>query len=81
MTSVSKRKSNDVQQFNLFCILDEADFNWEAKPNRFFFNVESSGALKPENIVLNGIQGLRNKLSNLQTQLSHEGQHDALVIQ
>ncbi|KAG5676041.1 hypothetical protein PVAND_005896 [Polypedilum vanderplanki] len=50
----------------------EAKYNWEAKPNKFFFNVESSGALKPENIVLMGVQVLKNKLSNLQTQLSQE---------
>jgi DNA-directed RNA polymerase II subunit RPB3 len=44
--------------------------------------VESSGALKPENIVLMGVQVLKNKLSNLQTQLSHEtnAQTNALAI-
>lgn len=61
-------------------ILDEAPFNWEAKPNKYYFNVESSGALKPENIVMMGIAALKNKLSNLQTQLSHEVQSDALSI-
>lgn len=59
---------------------DEAEYNWEAKPNKFFFNVESAGALKPENIVLMGVQVLKNKLSNLQTQLSHETQTNALAI-
>ena len=63
-----------------FALTDEADYNWEAKPNKFFFNVESAGALKPENIVLMGVQVLKNKLSNLQTQLSHETQNDALAI-
>uniref|UniRef100_A0A6B2EJ46 DNA-directed RNA polymerase II subunit RPB3 n=1 Tax=Phlebotomus kandelakii TaxID=1109342 RepID=A0A6B2EJ46_9DIPT len=58
----------------------EADFNWEAKPNKFFFNVESSGALKPENIVMMGVQVLKNKLSNLQTQLSHEIENDTLAF-
>uniref|UniRef100_A0A336K459 DNA-directed RNA polymerase II subunit RPB3 n=1 Tax=Culicoides sonorensis TaxID=179676 RepID=A0A336K459_CULSO len=58
----------------------EAEYNWEAKPNKFFFNVESSGALKPEHIVMMGVQVLKNKLSNLQTQLSHETQQDALAI-
>lgn len=61
-------------------VSDEADYNWEAKPNKFFFNVESSGALRPENIVMMGVQVLKNKLSNLQTQLSHEPQNDALAI-
>lgn len=63
-----------------FCPSVEADYNWEAKPNKFFFNVESAGALKPENIVLMGVQVLKNKLSNLQTQLSHETQTNALAI-
>lgn len=64
---------------NIF-ILDEANFNWESKPNKFYFNVESSGALKPENIVIMGVASLKDKLSNLQTQLSHELQTDALAI-
>ncbi|XP_037935549.1 DNA-directed RNA polymerase II subunit RPB3 [Teleopsis dalmanni] len=58
----------------------EATYSWEAVPNKFFYNVESSGALKPENIVLMGVQVLKNKLSNLQTQLSHETQNDALAV-
>ncbi|KAL7297148.1 DNA-directed RNA polymerase II subunit RPB3 [Trichogramma pretiosum] len=58
----------------------EAPFNWESKPNKYYFNVEGSGALKPENIVLMGVSALKNKLSNLQTQLSHEVQNDALSI-
>lgn len=66
--------------YNKFSV--EAEYNWEAKPNKFFFNVESSGALRPENIVLMGVKVLKNKLSNLQTQLSHElTTNDALVIQ
>jgi len=64
----------------LFVVTDEAPYTWEAKPNKFFFNVESSGALHPENIVMMGVAVLKNKLSNLQTQLSHELQHDALTI-
>lgn len=64
----------------MFFVSVEAPFNWEAKPNKFFFNVESAGALKPENIVVMGVQVLKNKLSNLQTQLSHESQNDALLV-
>ncbi|XP_034231664.1 DNA-directed RNA polymerase II subunit RPB3 [Thrips palmi] len=58
----------------------EAPFNWEAKPNKFFYNVESCGSLKPENIVTMGVAVLKNKLSNLQTQLAHEV-HEPLAIQ
>ena len=63
----------------IFCLV-EAAYNWEARPNKFFFNVESAGALKPDNIVTMGVAMLKDKLSNLQTQLSHELQTDALAI-
>lgn len=58
----------------------EADFIVEGKPNKFYFNVESSGALKPETIVLSGLNVLKKKLSDLQTQLSHEVPCDSLAI-
>lgn len=71
---------NFIKKKLLLFKIDEAPFNWEAKPNKYYYNVESSGALKPENIVIMGVTALKNKLSNLQTQLSHEGQSDALSI-
>ncbi|KAG8183099.1 hypothetical protein JTE90_019983 [Oedothorax gibbosus] len=58
----------------------EADYEMDGKPNKFFYNVESCGAIRPENIVLTGLQVLKKKLSDLQTQLSHEMQTDALSI-
>lgn len=58
----------------------EAEYIPDGKPNKFFYNVESCGALKPETIVLTGLQILKKKLSDLQTQLSHEMQSDALSI-
>ncbi|XP_046385040.1 DNA-directed RNA polymerase II subunit RPB3 [Ischnura elegans] len=58
----------------------QAPYTWEAKPNKFFFNVESCGSLRPENIVMMGVLVLKNKLSNLQTQLSQELQNDPLTI-
>ncbi|XP_067127675.1 DNA-directed RNA polymerase II subunit RPB3 [Centruroides vittatus] len=58
----------------------ESDFICEGKPDKFYFNVESSGTLRPENIVLSGLNIMKKKLSDLQTQLSHEMQHDALAI-
>uniref|UniRef100_H3A3E4 DNA-directed RNA polymerase II subunit RPB3 n=1 Tax=Latimeria chalumnae TaxID=7897 RepID=H3A3E4_LATCH len=47
---------------------------------RFYFNVESCGSLRPETIVLSALSGLKKKLSDLQTQLSHEIQSDVLTI-
>ncbi len=51
-----------------------------SKPNKFYLTVESCGSLKPENIVIMGVNALKKKLSDLQTQLSHEMQNDALNI-
>lgn len=81
--SISSNKDPKFFYNYTYCniyVSDQAAFNWEAKPNKYYFNVESSGALKPENIVMMGIAALKNKLSNLQTQLSHEVQSDALSI-
>ncbi|PRD28867.1 UNVERIFIED_CONTAM: Polr2c [Trichonephila clavipes] len=58
----------------------EADYQPDGRPNKFYFNVESCGAIRPENIVMTGLQVLKKKLSDLQTQLSHEMQTDALSI-
>ena len=62
-------------------ISDEAPYDINGKPNKFFYNVESCGSLKPENIVMSGLSGLKKKLSDLQTQLSQEIQSDVLTIQ
>ncbi|CAF1184552.1 unnamed protein product [Adineta steineri] len=62
----------------LFLNLELAEYEYEASfepnkaPNKFFFNVESTGALKPETIVLSSLNVLKQKLSNLQTFLKHE---------
>lgn len=56
----------------ILCIADQAPYSWESKPNRFYYNVEASGALRPENIVLMGIAALKKKLSDLLTQLTTE---------
>ncbi|XP_050426330.1 DNA-directed RNA polymerase II subunit RPB3-like [Adelges cooleyi] len=58
----------------------QGPFNWRSKPHKFFFNVESSGALKPENIVLMGVTALKRKLSNLQTDLCQIPDINALEI-
>ena len=63
-----------------FFILGEAPYDAFSKPNKFFFNVESCGSLKPENIIFSALSGLKKKLSDLQTQLSVEIQTDHLAI-
>lgn len=50
----------------------QAPYIRDGKPNKFFFNVETCGSLKPQNIVLTGILELKRKLNDLQIQLSHE---------
>lgn len=65
---------------DLFVFDFQAPFDYSGKPSKFFITVESSGALRPENIVLMGVSILKKKLSDLQTQLSHEVQNEALNI-
>lgn len=50
----------------------EADYVRDGKPNRFYFTVESTGALKPTTLVKSGLKVLKNKLSDLLTHLTHE---------
>ncbi|CAL4139155.1 unnamed protein product [Meganyctiphanes norvegica] len=58
----------------------QAPFDPTGKANKFWFNVEASGALKPENIILMGIAILKKKLTDVQNQLNMETQTDALAI-
>lgn len=63
-----------------FNLTVEAPFDLAGRANKFYYNVESCGSLKPETIVLTGLAVLKKKLSDLQTQLSHEIQSDVLTI-
>lgn len=58
----------------------QAPFDPNAKADRFYINVESCGSLRPETIVLSGLSVLKKKLSDLQTQHSHELAADVLTI-
>uniref|UniRef100_A0A5S6QW42 DNA-directed RNA polymerase II subunit RPB3 n=1 Tax=Trichuris muris TaxID=70415 RepID=A0A5S6QW42_TRIMR len=50
------------------------------EPRKFWMGVESTGALKAENIVLSGLNVLKQKLTDLQTQLSIEESKIYLII-
>lgn len=58
----------------------QGEFDPNAKADLFYYNVESCGSLRPENIVLTGLSVLKKKLSDLQTQHSHEIAADVLAI-
>lgn len=50
----------------------EAPYKSTGKPDRFYFQVESTGALKSTTIVRTGLSVLKNKLADLLTHLTHE---------
>lgn len=58
----------------------EADYIRDGKPTRFYFTVESTGALKPTTLVKSGLKVLKNKLSDLLTHLSHEVNNDGSAM-
>lgn len=60
--------------------IHEAPFDLHGKPKKFYYNLESCGALRPETIVLSAINSLKKKLGDLQTQLANEIERDALTI-
>ena len=58
----------------------EAPFEVFGRPEKFWFNLESIGSLRPENIVLTGLQVLKKKLTDLQTHFNSEVAKEALYI-
>ncbi|KRX81185.1 DNA-directed RNA polymerase II subunit RPB3 [Trichinella sp. T6] len=52
--------------------LDQAPVNLLEEPKKFWFTVESCGSLKPENIVLMGLNVLRRKLTDLHSHMLNE---------
>lgn len=67
-------------KLRIYSFTDEAPFDGLGQPNKYFFNAESCGSLKPENIMFSALAVLKKKLSDLQTQLSHEIQQDVLAV-
>ncbi|CAE1167118.1 RPB3 [Acanthosepion pharaonis] len=58
----------------------QGSFDPSGKPNKYFYNVESCGSLRPENIVFSALSILKKKLSDLQTQLCQEIRNDVLTV-
>ncbi|KAJ3023564.1 45 kDa subunit of RNA polymerase II [Thoreauomyces humboldtii] len=48
---------------------DDEPFDYKAKPERFYFTVESTGALDPTDIVIQGLEVLQAKLAAVHTSL------------
>ncbi|MES1902381.1 MAG: DNA-directed RNA polymerase II subunit RPB3 [Paramarteilia canceri] len=51
----------------------QADYDPFSQPKKFYFNVESTGALKPENVILSGFNVLKQKLITIQSSLNQLG--------
>ncbi|CAG8495105.1 4849_t:CDS:2 [Diversispora eburnea] len=49
---------------------DDEVFDFTAKPNRFYFEVETIGSMKPEDIVMNAFKKLLEKISSVQMGLT-----------
>ncbi|CAI4227573.1 unnamed protein product [Auanema sp. JU1783] len=58
----------------------EAPYDPHGKPSKFWYTIESTGALKAERVVLSGVAILKKKLQELQEQLSRELQNHGLAI-
>ncbi|KAI9066613.1 RBP11-like subunits of RNA polymerase [Trametes sanguinea] len=44
---------------------DDLPFDYNAKPEKFYMNVETDGSLGPQEVVMKGLQELQTKLANL----------------
>ncbi|KAF9566757.1 RBP11-like subunits of RNA polymerase [Agrocybe pediades] len=44
---------------------DDEPFDFNAKPNKFYFEVETDGSLGPQEVVMKGLAELQNKLASL----------------
>ena len=55
----------------------QVPFDPTAEPNKFFFNVENVGSLRPEDILLSAISVLQAKLGTVQLHLEQESRINA----
>jgi DNA-directed RNA polymerase II subunit RPB3 len=48
-------------------------FDFQAQPSRFFFNIETVGGLEPDTVMQQGIKVLQQKLASVIQELSGQG--------
>ncbi|KAG7098558.1 hypothetical protein E1B28_000492 [Marasmius oreades] len=57
---------------------DDESFDFNAKPNKFYFDVETDGSLGPQEVVMKGLAELQKKLANLILGLKSHPEADML---
>lgn len=60
---------------------EDMQFDFNARPDKFYLDVETDGSLGPQEVVLKGLQELQTKLANLILGLKSEPELDALQAQ
>ncbi|KAH9485388.1 DNA-directed RNA polymerase II subunit RPB3 [Psilocybe cubensis] len=58
---------------------DDEPFDFNAKPNKFYFEVETDGSLGPQEVVMKGLAELQTKLANLILGLKSGPEHDMVA--
>ncbi|KAI0930304.1 hypothetical protein AcW1_009037 [Taiwanofungus camphoratus] len=57
---------------------DDQQFDFNARPNKFYMEIETDGSLGPQEVVMKGLQELQTKLANLILGLKSEPELDVL---
>jgi len=57
---------------------DDELFDFNAKPRKFYFEVETDGSLGPQEVVMKGLKELQTKLANLILGLKHDTEVDMI---
>ncbi|KAK0212666.1 DNA-directed RNA polymerase II, subunit 3 [Desarmillaria ectypa] len=57
---------------------DDEVFDFNAKPRKFYFEVETDGSLGPQEVVMKGLKELQTKLANLILGLKHDTEVDMI---
>ncbi|KAK7472583.1 RNA polymerase II subunit 3 [Stygiomarasmius scandens] len=58
---------------------DDEEFDFNAKPRKFYFDVETDGSLGPQEVVMKGLSELQKKLANLILGLKSQPEVDMLT--